>query len=106
MLAKASIINGTPDLSGLFNSVEMSHPSFVVTSEQYCGIGCDLRDVQTLDQALRSLGEVDAALRSIDDVLILCVAEVSVTYMDPDAADTLISWAKTLSDGESNYKMH
>lgn len=67
---------------------------FVIESGGYYGVGCDLRDLQRLDLAIR-------ALRDLDEALILCIAEVSLTYMDPDAADLVIAWARTLSDGES-----
>lgn len=92
MIAKTVIIKENPALTELVKPKEMSTLDFFIEGEQYYGIGCDLRDLQSLDLALRSLSGIDQAL-------ILCVAEVSVTYMDPDAADALIAWSRTISDG-------
>ena len=63
-------------------------------SDQYMAIGCDLKDLQTLERILRA--EFDASTTSF-----LFVAEVSVTYMPVDDADALIRWASTLNDGTS-----
>jgi hypothetical protein len=41
------------------------------------------------------------SLRDLDQSLVLCVAEVSVTYMDTNDAGALISWARKLSNGMS-----
>lgn len=49
-------------------------------------IGCDLRDLQLLEQTLRK--ELD-----IGDSSLLFVAEVSVTYMPLEDANKLIQWA-------------
>lgn len=94
MITKTSLIRETSVLKELVNPTSGSTSDFVIESEQYYGVGCDLRDLQTLDLAIRSLRDLNMAL-------VLCVAEVSVTYMDPDAANSLISWARTLSDGKS-----
>lgn len=61
-------------------------------SDQYMALGCDLRDLETLEKLLRS--ELDAPSSSF-----LFVAEVSVTYMPTPDADALIRWASTLEDG-------
>jgi tRNA wybutosine-synthesizing protein 4 len=98
MITKTSIVRETPVLQELIEPKDVLNLDFVMESDQYCGIGCDLRDLQTLDLAMRSL-------RNLDEALVLCVAEVSVTYMDPDAADALIAWARTLSDGKSGYEI-
>ena len=55
-------------------------------SPHYLALGCDLADIKSLNQHLTS--EIDLAT-----CLVLCVAEVSVTYMNTEAADALISWA-------------
>lgn len=94
MATKTAIVRETAVLEELVQSREISRHDFLIESDQYYGIGCDLRDLQLLDRAVRSLG-------GLDEALVLCVAEVSVTYMDPNAADALLSWAKTLSSGES-----
>lgn len=37
----------------------------------------------------------------MSDYSILCTAEVAVTYMDVEAADSLIAWASQYDDGMS-----
>ena len=96
MATKTAIVIETAALEGLVKPREMSCQDFMIESDHYYGIGCDLRDLRLLDRAVRSLG-------GLDETLVLCVAEVSVTYMDPIAADALISWAKMLSKGESGH---
>lgn len=63
-----------------------------VRSDRYLALGCDLRDLKTLERLLRS--EIDATNASF-----LFVAEVSITYMPTPDADSVIRWASTLEDG-------
>ncbi|KAH8728730.1 hypothetical protein GQ44DRAFT_757142 [Phaeosphaeriaceae sp. PMI808] len=60
-------------------------------SQQYMAIGCDLRDLDILEKALRF--ELDISSSSV-----LFVAEVSATYMPVADSDALIRWASTLED--------
>ncbi|KAL9008231.1 MAG: hypothetical protein Q9180_009521, partial [Flavoplaca navasiana] len=55
------------------------------------GVGCDLRDIARLDKTL----EEELQIRGC---LVLCSAEVSITYMDVNAADALITWAAQYDD--------
>lgn len=96
MTTKTSIIKETSALADLVKPNHGLNLYFVMHSEQYYAAGCDLRDLQSLDLAIRSLGNIDAAL-------VLCIAEVSMTYMEPDAADALIAWASTLSAGMFSF---
>lgn len=96
MITKATIIKDTPVLEELVKPKDVPSLDFVIEGERYCGIGCDLRDLQTLDLAIGSV-------KGLDEALVLCIAEVSITYMDPDASDALIAWARTLSDGKSGW---
>lgn len=93
MDTKATIVRDSPVLEELVKPREVSRDNLVIESEHYYGVGCDLRDLRSLDMGLRPL-------EGLDNALVLCVAEVSVTYMEPNAADALISWAKTLSSGK------
>lgn len=61
------------------------------SSERYVAIGCDLRQLAALKEAL--VREVDILNRAV-----LFVAEVSITYMDVEAADTVIRWAAGFSN--------
>ena len=54
-------------------------------------LGCDLADVNRLSKALEN--EFD-----LERCLILCIAEVSVTYMEVAAADSLIRWTSCYND--------
>ena len=60
---------------------------------RYLQLGCDLRDLNSLEKIL-------ASTVNIQESLILLVAEVSITYMDVEAADALIRWTGTLPHGE------
>jgi tRNA wybutosine-synthesizing protein 4 len=55
-------------------------------SGKYMALGCDLRDLDSLEKVLRS--EFD-----MSESPILFVAEVSVTYMPLSDANALIGWA-------------
>lgn len=92
MTTKASVIREASPLRELVEPKDEPGLGFLVESEVYYGIGCDLRDLQGLDAFIKSLP-------GIKDASILFVAEVSVTYMDTDDADALIAWTRTLSDG-------
>lgn len=96
METKREVIINTPKMRDLlrpFNDdFKGSDPSVPIDSEEYTAIGCDLRNLRRLERLLRSV--VD-----IDHCLILCVAEVSITYMDTDAADALMAWSSRLSRG-------
>jgi len=61
-------------------------------SDGYMALGCDLKDLATLERILRA--EFDVPATSV-----LFVAEVSVTYMPLKDSDALIRWASTLEDG-------
>ncbi|KAK3948606.1 hypothetical protein QBC32DRAFT_221630 [Pseudoneurospora amorphoporcata] len=67
----------------------------VLTSDQYVQIGCDLRDLTTLEASLKRAvgGDLSACT-------FLFVAEVSITYMETPGADAVIQWASTLGDSE------
>ncbi|ORY09672.1 hypothetical protein BCR34DRAFT_367310 [Clohesyomyces aquaticus] len=60
-------------------------------SDRYLALGCDLRDLQTLEQVLKTeCGTADPSF--------LFVAEVSITYMPTSDSDALIRWASTLTE--------
>jgi tRNA wybutosine-synthesizing protein 4 len=70
-----------------------SKPPVYLRSDRYMALGCDLKDLDTLERVLRD--EFDSATSSL-----LFVAEVSVTYMPVADADALIHWASTMPNGE------
>lgn len=85
---KADVIINTPQLRELIDPLERSSSpgGLAIRSENYLALGCDLGDSSRLDELLAE--SIDRS-RS----LILCIAEVSMTYMDVKAADALIKWA-------------
>ena len=96
---KSDVIANAPQLRGLLGSFQVLNESSGVSlrSEHYTSIGCDLSDLVSLETLLQE--ELDASTS-----LILCVAEVSVTYMNVDSADALIKWAADYDDGISSIK--
>ncbi|KAL9111039.1 MAG: hypothetical protein Q9227_004472 [Pyrenula ochraceoflavens] len=92
MKAKVEIIRRTSQLYSLLsNAQDQVEGSFILLkSDQYVAIGCDLRNLGALKEACKSIiGE---------GMSILCLAEVSITYMELQNSNALISWAAGLSN--------
>jgi tRNA wybutosine-synthesizing protein 4 len=93
MLKKREIVQRTDELFATLSGVVVPKDGNVLLrSDQYLQLGCDLRDVSCLQQSL-------AAVLDIPTCDVLFAAEVSITYMNVDAADALIGWASTLPSG-------
>ncbi|KAL8915608.1 MAG: hypothetical protein Q9172_006857, partial [Xanthocarpia lactea] len=73
-------------LVGRIQSYGQDGSTIVMRSDHYVGVGCDLRDIARLTKALEEELQIGSCL-------VLCTAEVSITYMDVNAADALITWA-------------
>lgn len=88
MQKKYNVISNTSELQDLLGSHDrpLDSSGLIMRSEKYLAIGCDLGDITRLDMLLAS--EVQ-----LSNCLVLCIAEVSITYMDTNAADALIRWA-------------
>ncbi len=85
----------TPELLAPLSDVEfLDSPPLLLRSRQYYQVGCDLRQLSTLQ---RALSEVTGA----STCEYLFIAEVSMTYMETAAADALIQWTSTFGDGTS-----
>lgn len=94
MLTKRDMIMKTPKLKACLNNIQCfddEEDPVVLQSYEYLGVGCDLQDVTSLDQALK-------AHFDISKCKVLFLAEVSTTYMEPDAANALIAWAAKSAD--------
>ncbi|KAI4252792.1 MAG: hypothetical protein LQ352_004074 [Teloschistes flavicans] len=95
MSEKRDIIQDNAELCDLVwpaeDPVQLS--AGVVQNDRYVGVGCDLRDTTDLSRVLER--EVGTRL---DSCLVLCVAEVSITYMDVPAADAVIKWTTQYKD--------
>lgn len=73
ILKKRDMINQTSALNATFTNVETSEGDILLSSDQYVQIGCDLRDLVSLERAISSAFDVQQCQ-------ILLVAEVSITY--------------------------
>ncbi|TLD34233.1 hypothetical protein PspLS_00787 [Pyricularia sp. CBS 133598] len=92
ILRKRNVVLETAELRDRFAPLAtLDTPPIFLRSSRYVQVGCDLRDIGSLQKALESLVEIKAAS-------FLFVAEVSITYMETDAADAVIQWASTLCD--------
>ncbi|KAF2734925.1 LCM-domain-containing protein [Polyplosphaeria fusca] len=65
-------------------------------SDNYAAIGCDLRNLDTLENILKEEFQVTS-------VSALFVAEVSLTYMPVADSDAILRWGSTLSDDEAQF---
>jgi tRNA wybutosine-synthesizing protein 4 len=94
---KRQTVLSTPELLGMLTGVKegggLVRP-VVFESEEYVQIGCDLRDLKTLQQGLT------AAVGDFGECEFIFVAEVSITYMEREGADEVIRWASTVGNGE------
>ncbi|KAI9821907.1 MAG: tRNA methyltransferase ppm2 [Pycnora praestabilis] len=93
MARKCEVISETQQIRDLLTNIEYpdTGDAVLLRSDQYLAIGCNLKDLQNLDETL---------VREIDmmNCLVLYTAEVSVTYMDVEASDALIKWASTFDN--------
>lgn len=90
MLKKRQVVLNTVELTGPLENVETSDDDpILLRSDRYFQVGCDLRDPDTL-------GNVLATIADLSQARLLFVAEVSITYMETEAADALIKWASSL----------
>ncbi|KAI9744955.1 MAG: tRNA methyltransferase ppm2 [Claussenomyces sp. TS43310] len=93
MLKKRMIVQQTPELHGQLTGMKTSDSEVLLHSDPYIQLGCDLRDVSSLSRALSSVVDLETSL-------VLLISEVAITYINIEAANTLIGWAATLPHGE------
>ena len=94
MLTKKDIVETTPQIKSLLTLRSPPPDGYtVLDADEYIAIGCDLRDIAGLDKTIKAISKPEGCL-------VLCVAEVAVTYMNPDDADALLEWAASLSLGK------
>ncbi|KAB5583350.1 methyltransferase-like protein [Coniochaeta sp. 2T2.1] len=94
MLRKKTTVLSTPRLVDPLTNLETSETGTVqLKSVHYAQIGCDLRQLDALRAAL-------SELVNIANCTFIFVAEVSITYMETEAADALIQWASGLGRSE------
>lgn len=100
IITKKTAIQKTNEITDLLEDIEFlpDENAVQVRSKQYIALGCDLKNLKKLGDALKS------------DILpsecsILCTAEVSLTYMDVKFADAVIGFASKLSNGKEKKYM-
>jgi len=89
---KTEAIRSNPQLRDLLTRIIHGDTGIRLQSEQYYAVGCDLADIAGLDELLKN--EID-----LSQCLVLCIAEVSITYMSIEAANNIICWAALQNDG-------
>lgn len=96
---KRAIVLQTPELRDLLRNdftVGEGKDGLLLRSNKYCQLGCDLRQLDQLRDVLKTV--ID-----LPECNILFVAEVSITYMDTQSADSVIRWGSTVGRGLSAY---
>ncbi|KAI9376357.1 hypothetical protein BJX61DRAFT_392186 [Aspergillus egyptiacus] len=93
MVNKKTAIQRTDAISQLLENVVFNHDesAIQIRSSKYIAVGCDLKNLDKLDQVLRA--EVLPA-----NCAVLFLAEVSLTYMDVKSANAVVNWAAHLSN--------
>ncbi|KAK9460857.1 S-adenosyl-L-methionine-dependent methyltransferase [Lipomyces oligophaga] len=95
----------TVDSSSVLSAVIGSHKlgaqidSIALSSSSYYAIRCDLSNISALETSLKQLNLLD------ENCDFLFIAEVSLTYMDTSAADSVIKWASTATNGGASFAL-
>ncbi|KAK8106829.1 tRNA methyltransferase ppm2 [Apiospora kogelbergensis] len=92
---KRRIVQETPELHSVLTGLEYGddQSDLLLTSNEYVQIGCDLRQLKRVEDAL-------SQVITIQECEFIFIAEVSITYMETEAADSVIQWASTLGHAE------
>lgn len=98
MVNKKTAIQRTKEITELLEDVEFlpDENAVQIRSDHYLAIGCDLKNLKKLDDTLKT--EVLPAECSV-----LCLAEVSLTYMDVESANAVVNWASKLRSGQEKH---
>ncbi|KAK9370212.1 S-adenosyl-L-methionine-dependent methyltransferase [Lipomyces kononenkoae] len=99
---KRSTITASEDLSRVVGDIydlSPSNPAVKLASASYYCIGCDLSNLADLEKALEACGVL------CEDCDLLFIAEVSLTYMNTDAADKVVEWASGVSRGQAQFAL-
>jgi tRNA wybutosine-synthesizing protein 4 len=94
MVKKRDVVMKTNELRDALTNLFLPEAGPVLLcSDQYLQVGCDLCDLSKLTESLASVVE-------LKECVVLCTAEVSITYMNVEAANALIEWACKLPNGK------
>lgn len=96
MVHKKNAIHNAQEIIRVLGDVELGSDQDAIQarSSRYCAVGCDLKNLEKLDDVLRS------SILPSRDCSVLFLAEVSLTYMDVKSANEVVKWASKLTDGE------
>jgi tRNA wybutosine-synthesizing protein 4 len=83
---KTAIIRENEELSSLLKEVSYDDGPIAIRSRNYIAIACDLSNIQELDRIFREENLAEEADFEF-------IAEISITYMEPEDADAVIKWA-------------
>ena len=101
MKSKIEIVKSTSELLKVLDGADFTgfQQDIFCKSTNYIALGCDLADVARLQFLLQdSLG--------FSGCKVLCTAEVSITYMNIEAAEDLIRWAAQHDDSMAISCVH
>ncbi|KAI9713496.1 MAG: tRNA methyltransferase ppm2 [Bogoriella megaspora] len=81
------IVNTDPLVEALHGlNTQCPQDALFIRSEKYLALGCDLKQINDITKLLEE--QLD-----IQHCSVLFVAEVAITYMEPEDADSVIRWA-------------
>ena len=91
---KREIILNTDPLCEALDGLDTHNPQddILIRANHYLALGCDLKQIADLTKILESQ-------LNIRDCTVLFLAEVALTYMQPEDADSVIQWASQFNDG-------
>jgi tRNA wybutosine-synthesizing protein 4 len=93
MLKKRDAVLANADLNTPLSNIQTPETgNILLQSDLYVQLGCDLRDLDGLSRTLAQVVDIEKSI-------VMCTAEVSITYMDTTTADALVAWAGKLPDG-------
>ena len=96
MKSKIEIVKSTSELLKVLDRPDFTgfQRDVFCKSTNYIALGCDLADIARLQFLLQDS-------LAFSECMVLCTAEVSITYMNVEAAENLIRWAA--QHGDSTY---
>ncbi|KAK9240903.1 S-adenosyl-L-methionine-dependent methyltransferase [Lipomyces kononenkoae] len=99
---KRATITASEDLLRVVGEIygfSTSNPAVKLASASYYCIGCDMSNLTDLEKSLEACGVLG------EDCDLLFIAEVSLTYMNTDAADKVVQWASGVSRGQAQFAL-
>ncbi|KAJ5098426.1 leucine carboxyl methyltransferase [Penicillium argentinense] len=94
MVRKKNAIRAAKEISAVLEEVQFGEDQdpIQIRSPRYIAVGCDLKNLKKLDDVLHS------TILPSTDCSVLFLAEVSLTYMDVESANDVVTWASKLTN--------